>query len=218
MLMSCQHALADCCCSIIVYCTVADDGSVVDGKRTVVHGAWTRHVQQALQAGGITCNIADSQSFQQQMIIKLLWSTLFWMMCAALGNVTVGTVATRTSNELAALVDELLPLALRYVNDAAAADSLPSHLDFVSANQPQDTAKSIQQSVSVPHAAACEALIDYSVAIGSAIPSTDMAYKEFRWRNGWFLSQQATPLHCAWLRQAGCPPEYLEQHTITPHP
>lgn len=48
------------------------------------------------------------------------------------------------------------------------------------------------------------ALLSYSLAIAAARPSKDMALREWRWRNGWFLTRARTPLHAAWLRRAGC--------------
>ncbi|GAQ90061.1 hypothetical protein KFL_005940060 [Klebsormidium nitens] len=48
-----------------------------------------------------------------------------------------------------------------------------------------------------------DSLCEYSLAIGAAVPSREMALAEFEWRNGWFLSKETSPTHLAWLQQAG---------------
>ncbi len=46
-------------------------------------------------------------------------------------------------------------------------------------------------------------MASYSLSIPAAVPSRDMALAEFAWRNSWFISQQRTPAHVAWLARAG---------------
>jgi hypothetical protein len=53
-------------------------------------------------------------------------------------------------------------------------------------------------------ASVSQQLVDYSLAIAAAVPSADMARREFAWRNGWFLGRQVTPQHEQWLQRAGC--------------
>ena len=48
-----------------------------------------------------------------------------------------------------------------------------------------------------------EGVHKYSDAVASAVPSIDMARKEFDWRNGFFLWRQPTPQHVKMLRKAG---------------
>lgn len=50
---------------------------------------------------------------------------------------------------------------------------------------------------------AAASMAAYSLSIPAAVPSREMALAEFAWRNGWFLSQQRTPAHAAWLARAG---------------
>lgn len=57
------------------------------------------------------------------------------------------------------------------------------------------------EALTVEQAAA--SMASYSLSIPSAVPSRDMALAEFAWRNGWFLAQQRTPAHAAWLARAG---------------
>jgi hypothetical protein len=56
------------------------------------------------------------------------------------------------------------------------------------------------------HDAVMQQLLSYSQAISAAVPSMDMARREFAWRNGFFLGlpQGRTPLHVDWLQRAGC--------------
>jgi hypothetical protein len=54
------------------------------------------------------------------------------------------------------------------------------------------------------HALVLQQLVDYSLAIAAAVPSADMARREFAWRNGWFLGRQVTPQHELWLQRSGC--------------
>lgn len=56
------------------------------------------------------------------------------------------------------------------------------------------------------HDAVLEQLLSYSFAIAAAVPSDDMARREFAWRNGFFLGLPSgrTPRHCDWLAKAGC--------------
>lgn len=64
-------------------------------------------------------------------------------------------------------------------------------------------------------AAVVEQLVSYSLAIAAAVPSAEMARREFAWRNGWFLSRRATPQHVHWLKRAGCQ-DVLQQSTLAP--
>jgi hypothetical protein len=57
-----------------------------------------------------------------------------------------------------------------------------------------------------------QALLAYSHSIASAVPSRDMALREFPWRNGFFLGQSVTGRHLSWLNAAGTPPELLSKY------
>ena len=61
----------------------------------------------------------------------------------------------------------------------------------------------ISQVESLTAEQAAASMAAYSLSIPAAVPSREMALAEFVWRNGWFLSQQRTPAHAAWLARAG---------------
>jgi hypothetical protein len=46
-------------------------------------------------------------------------------------------------------------------------------------------------------------IFEYSQSISAAVPSLDMATKEFCWRNGFLVWRERTPLHLAMLARAG---------------
>jgi hypothetical protein len=103
-------------------------------------------------------------------------------------------VAVQHELQVSQLVAELLPLGQRYLQDTASKDS--------ALTQP---ARACQHS-QLDHAAVMEQLLSYSVAIAAAVPSVDMARREWRWRNGFFLQQPGgrTPRHLEWLARASC--------------
>lgn len=102
---------------------------------------------------------------------------------------TVGEVASRHQSELRALATELLAVAQAYFrrsgrgDDAAAAERLDD-VDGV-----------------------INGLVEYSMAIHTAVPSVKMALSEYEWRNGFFVREAPggvpTALHAHWLRAAG---------------
>lgn len=144
--------------------------------------------------------------------------------------------------ELQQLVQELLPVALDFINastaeassggptsdlqaDAGAGGASSSGGQHAHVLQPgmqgcnqleaglptassthehQQAGASRGSDLVLEPAAVLQALCDYSLSIRHAVPSRDMAMKEFLWRNGFFLQHGgATRLHCDWLRRAG---------------
>eukprot|EP00879_Flechtneria_rotunda_P018830 GHRR01019764.1.p1 GENE.GHRR01019764.1~~GHRR01019764.1.p1 ORF type:complete len:257 (+),score=103.73 GHRR01019764.1:252-1022(+) len=231
-------------------------------------GHWGPHVARLLQQGGVQCRVLDSwQLYKSEMVVKLLWSSIFWLLSAAHGGMQVGAIVQ--SQHLTAveqLVHELLPIAEQYIHSssedcviqagstvnsvskrktAQLPDPVDAHAQLQS--QPQRLIKQQQQpqqqslvgstipadtpiAVGKPkivvvsaerqhleHSdssngvsllsdpqAVLQQLVGYSLAIDTAVPSVQMARIEFAWRNGFFLQQQATPVHVYWLMQAGC--------------
>jgi hypothetical protein len=146
-------------------------------------------------------------------------------------RVQVGTIAQQHESDVADLVAELLPLGQHYLqNCTATTSSSSSGIHSVSTNssnnnssrstqhqhqqqQQQQHPQQQQQQEGVPEiqpwlsqSAVIEQLLSYSLAIAPAVPSVEMARKEFAWRNGFFLGlpQGHTPRHCEWLARAGC--------------
>jgi ribosomal protein S19 len=67
----------------------SDDGKLVDGKRTVVTGAHASRVQAFLHGCGLACNVLDRGEFTEQMLEKLIWSSVLWLVCHVHGGLTV---------------------------------------------------------------------------------------------------------------------------------
>ncbi|KIY95098.1 hypothetical protein MNEG_12864 [Monoraphidium neglectum] len=108
---------------VLLYMAADASGAVTDGRKTLAHGGrWAEHAAAALAGGGVACRVeAGWREFQEAVAAKLLWSSIFWVMSAALGE-TVGEIAENRSEEVAALVAELLPLVDDYLDDVIAAD------------------------------------------------------------------------------------------------
>jgi hypothetical protein len=66
------------------------------------------------------------------------------------------------------------------------------------------SSKSSMPLTGFDQASVSQQLVDYSLAIAAAVPSADMARREFAWRNGWFLGRRVTPRHEQWLQRADC--------------
>jgi hypothetical protein len=144
--------------------------------------------------------------------------------CVVFGvcRVQVGTIAQQHESDVANLVAELLPLGQDYLQNCTATTS-SSGIHSVSTNSSNNRSRSTQQQQQqqqhpqqqqgVPEiqpwlsqSAVMEQLLSYSLAIAAAVPSVEMARREFAWRNGFFLGlpQGHTPRHCEWLARAGC--------------
>jgi hypothetical protein len=67
-----------------------EDGKVADGLRTTVCGPHAQHVSDTLSSNGVRCAVLQNwDQFQQQMLNKLLWSSIFWLLSAGLGGMPV---------------------------------------------------------------------------------------------------------------------------------
>ncbi|KAF6264062.1 hypothetical protein COO60DRAFT_269918 [Scenedesmus sp. NREL 46B-D3] len=227
---------------VLLYMSATEDGKVTDGGRTVVCGSQSSHVVQLLQHGGVSCKQLGSwQEYHRAMVVKLLWSCIFWLLSAGLGGATVGNVVQQHAGAVEALVSELLPIAAEYLaapGSAAVPTAVQQPQGWLQRQdqQQQDPDKQLRQSQQVQHepsspasnrrssstgrssqlcgldqASVTQQLVEYSLAIAAAVPSADMARREFTWRNGWFLGRRVTPQHEHWLLRAGCQ-DLLLQH------
>jgi hypothetical protein len=153
----------------------------------------------------------------------------------------VGHIVEQEHCELQQLVQELLPVALDFINTstagassggpacavqadagamgASSSDGQHAHVKQPSTQGCNQMEAALPAAITHEHqqadasrgsdlvlepAAVLQGLCDYSLSIRQAVPSRDMAMKEFVWRNGFFLQHgRATPLHCDWLRRAG---------------
>mmetsp|Transcript_34726 Transcript_34726/g.65359 ORF Transcript_34726/g.65359 Transcript_34726/m.65359 type:complete len:294 (+) Transcript_34726:1558-2439(+) len=158
---------------------------VRDSGQTVVTGRHAGHMVWLLGCGGVGCTELDPVKFEQKSAEKLMWSVVFWLLCAALDNKPVGLLVQEHRDDIDQLVGELLPLAQRAMSPAAI-----SGLDVEEVR---------------------ERICQYSLAIPNSRPSREMALAEFPWRNGWFLSQERTPLHVDWLNRANVPLHVIDE-------
>lgn len=170
----------------LLYFSAHYDGTVVDGKRSVVWGRWAGHVCDALQRGGVTCREVQHYSeFLEAAVEKLMWSTIFWLLCDACGSITVGEAVDNHWSDVRALTAELLPImhTCLLASEDPACKTAASHLD-------------LQLLLAGLH--------EYSMSIRQARPSRTMALKELSWRNGFFLTEGRGQdlLHRQWLEQA----------------
>ena len=89
-------------------------------------------------------------------------------------------------DEIQALVFELFPIAQLYALEAE-----PAYMQHYMRDP-------------VPVQDVLQRVLEYSASVATAVPSLEMARKEFDWRNGFFVWRQPTPLHVQLLKQAGC--------------
>ena len=127
----------------------------------------------------------------------------------------VGEIATRHAADVEALARELLPLADGCVAEAAAARRRQQHQQHEGEERGQadrqQEDKEDEETAATTERRAAEvvgALLAYSLSIPEAVPSAEMARREWRWRNGFFVDRAAalgvaTPLHDEWIRRAG---------------
>ncbi|EFJ42893.1 hypothetical protein VOLCADRAFT_96870 [Volvox carteri f. nagariensis] len=172
---------------VALYMAASPGGTATDGRRTVASGRWGDHVASTLNRGGVSCAVVSRDALYKALVEKALWASIFWMLSCALGGAKVGDIAVHHRLDVKALVDELLPM-MRQSLEAAAAKRPGA-----------DAAAAALRD----HGTVLDALMDYSMSIGQAVPSREMALAEFSWRNGALLEMGLTPLHCSWLQRAG---------------
>lgn len=220
---------------VLLYMSATEDGEVTDGGRIVVYGPHSSHVVQLLQHGGVSCKQLGSWAeYRSAMVVKLLWSCIFWLLSAGLGGATVGSIVQQRAGAVDDLVSELLPIAAQYLSDTVAAppaqqlqpqeqhgnhqqqDVNQNQLQQQQEQQQHVPPQHVLQAAAAPassstlllpgldQAAVTQQLLDYSLSIAAAVPSADMARREFAWRNGWLLGRRVTPQHEQWLLRAGC--------------
>jgi hypothetical protein len=109
-----------------------------------------------------------------------------WNCADGLLAAQVGQACEQRRDVVTQLVFELFPIAQLYALEAVSA-----YMQYYMAHP-----VSVQEVV--------DSVFEYSQAVADAVPSLEMARKEWEWRNGFFLWRQATPRHVKLLRQAGC--------------
>jgi hypothetical protein len=174
-----RWGLTNASTQVLLSLAAGTTGTFTDGGQTVAYGPWAPWFADLLHKNDLKCDIIDdTHHFHILAAQKLLWACIFWAMSAALDGAPVGRIVDERGDEVAALVKEMVQVG--------SGAGLGTDLD---------------------PAVATAAVVAYSQRIPASRPSRDMALREFRWRNGWFLEAggglEAQPLHAEWLRRAG---------------
>ncbi|XP_030461638.1 uncharacterized protein LOC115681732 [Syzygium oleosum] len=100
---------------VLAYFAVSKLGEPpIDGKTdtnpeglTAAYGKWASAVAGRLQAGGLSCKVLDKETFQKQMLEKLIWISAFMLVGARHPGATVGVVEKEFRSEVDSLIKEL---------------------------------------------------------------------------------------------------------------
>lgn len=90
----------------------------IDGKTdtnpeglTAAYGKWALAVAARLNAGGLSCKVLNEETFQKQMLEKLIWISAFMLVGARHPGASVGVVEKEHRSEVTALIAELAAAA-----------------------------------------------------------------------------------------------------------
>ncbi|XP_076893597.1 uncharacterized protein LOC143545632 [Bidens hawaiensis] len=78
---------------------------------TAAFGKWSSAVAARLHAGGLSCKVLERESFQKQMLEKLIWISAFMLVGARHPGATVGVVEKDFRAEVISLISELAAVA-----------------------------------------------------------------------------------------------------------
>ena len=174
--------------------TVLSDGPCASHAADLLAAANVATVLCGGRGGGRASSAARAASLE-----KLLWTSIFWMLCAASGpGVAVGDAVDSEPELVRALAAELT--------------------DVIATAAPTHRAEFERGCLDAASRAETEAgLMRVPRAIRDAVPSAEMATREAAFRNGWFVRggrEKAQPLHAEWLRRAGVDVEALARVSI----
>ncbi|XP_052307303.1 uncharacterized protein LOC127905074 isoform X2 [Populus trichocarpa] len=104
---------------VLAYFAVSKLGEPpIDGKTdtnpeglTAAYGKWASAVAARLHAGGLSCKVLDKETFQKQMLEKLIWISAFMLVGARHPGATVGAVEKEFRSEVSSLIAELASAA-----------------------------------------------------------------------------------------------------------
>ncbi|XP_031478671.1 uncharacterized protein LOC116249640 [Nymphaea colorata] len=104
---------------VLAYFAVSKLGEPpVDGKTdlnpeglTAAFGKWAYSLATRLRAGGLSCKILDKETFEKQMLEKLIWISAFMLVGARHPGANVGTVESEHFDEVSSLIEELASAA-----------------------------------------------------------------------------------------------------------
>ncbi|CAI5940834.1 unnamed protein product [Closterium sp. NIES-64] len=183
------------------------------GGRSVASGRWAPLIARLLSASAVPCTVVPHSTFRGRAGEKLIWSCIFWLLCAARGGAPLGEVVSADRGTVRALVGELWPLLVTFWGEGGSEEGERKGEGIVGGAREvgeetreatgsrekgeRDEGKGEEERDDEgEYEAMCERLCAYSMAIPTVVPSMPMALAEFPWRNGWFLrSCSPTPTH-----------------------
>lgn len=206
------------CTRVVLYLRagVACDSAAWEdgGGRTLVSptGAHSEHAAMVLPGARVAS--AEEGEFRRAARDKLAWACSAWLLSSAGGGgngapLSLGEVADgELGQELRALAMELAPAAAAAVAAEEGGDGRAAEDAF------------FRQSSSQEEREACaDAVLAYCRSIAGAVPSRELALREWRWRNGAIVAAAAAaaaaeaglfdppaaalPLHARWCERAG---------------
>jgi len=151
---------------LIYFAVQRKNDTPVDGGGSLICGKYAQTIQNPLKDKyGISLNEVDKTTFEKQMYSKLLWNTVFGLLCEA-HELTVGELVEQKYEDIDALAKELVAIV-----ESVANFKMSSNIT--------------------------KELCDYSKSIPDYIGSV----KEWKWRNGWFLSKAVSKKHIELLEK-----------------
>lgn len=167
------------------------------GGRTLVRpgGRHSEHAAAVLPGAAVA---RDRSEFLRAARDKLAWCCAAWLVSQGSGGLSLGEVVARKE-----LREALRALAAEVADAAMASAAGEEEGDGEGGGVADEEDEQERLSCA-------DAVLAYCASIPGAVPSRDLALREWRWRNGAVLRAAAAerrlgalPLHAAWCERAG---------------
>ena len=166
-----QHGLDGATQALIYFAVERMHAQPADGGGTLAWGPWAEAFAARVRACGCQCKVlSDRTEFNRRMVDKLLWICIFGVLCTRHQGMTVGKAAATRVDDVRHMVDELCPIIEREFRWG----------EDRGLNRPMLVIS----------------LLEYS----KKIPDFVAGFKEYPWRNGWFMEREETPVHGEYVR------------------
>ena len=130
---------------------------------TAVHGKYSQQFAEVCESFSIPCEvIASPTDFILKQFAKQIWSSAYWLLCAASSSCTIGEV---NFDDESRLIKELI---------SSGESRLGKKFDELERKR------------------ICEDVSNYAAIMGNVTPSKALAMKELSGRNGWFLASKGS--------------------------
>ena len=201
------------------------------GGATMAFGPRANDVVDLLRLGNVAAKSVNRELYKHATLEKVIWTSAFWLLCDVGGRereeqidvdrdeehkgsisddgvstgssnresnkVTIGTLSDPGNEKSFARTNTLLR-ELWHV--AVSSGEFKFLVNDCSDDTDQETART--ETIA--------GVLSYSQSIPTAVPNREMALKEIRFRNAWFLGKKKTKLHCELLEKAGVDSEAIE--------